>query len=85
MRVLLADNALLQAALADVRSSLSHDRPSSAGASGDLALTALKSTPPRLPSFSSCKKPAEALSLKPSSILTPLPALQISLKGGMVL
>ncbi len=34
MRVLLADNALLQAALADVRSSLSHERPSSAGASG---------------------------------------------------
>ncbi len=34
MRVLLADNALLQAALADVRSSLSHERPNSAGASG---------------------------------------------------
>ncbi len=34
MRVLLADNALLQAALADVRSSLTHDRPNSAGASG---------------------------------------------------
>ncbi len=34
MRVLLADNALLQAALADVRSSLTHDRPPSAGASG---------------------------------------------------
>jgi hypothetical protein len=31
MRVLLADNALLQAALADVRSSLAHERPSSAG------------------------------------------------------
>lgn len=36
MRVLLADNALLQAALADVRSSLTHDRPNSAGASGAL-------------------------------------------------
>jgi hypothetical protein len=31
MRVLLADNALLQAALADVRSSLAHELPSSAG------------------------------------------------------
>ncbi len=34
MRVLLADNALLQAALADVRSSLSHDHPNSAGTTG---------------------------------------------------
>lgn len=34
MRVLLADNALLQAALADVRSSLAHERPNSASASG---------------------------------------------------
>lgn len=36
MRVLLADNALLQAALAEVRSQLTHERPSSAGAAGVL-------------------------------------------------
>lgn len=40
MRVLLADNALLQAALADVRSSLAHERPgSTSGAGPALALT----------------------------------------------
>ena len=40
MRVLLADNALLQAALADVRSSLAHERPSSTSGAGlAIALT----------------------------------------------
>ena len=34
MRVLLADNALLQAALADVRSSLAHERPGSTSGAG---------------------------------------------------
>ena len=42
MRVLLADNALLQAALADVRSSLAHERPSSTSGAG-LALTSAPS------------------------------------------
>ena len=44
MRVLLADNALLQAAMADVRSSLAHERPSSTSGAG-LASTPAASHP----------------------------------------
>ena len=46
MRVLLADNALLQAALADVRSSLSHERPSSTSGTG---LTSISATSQPMP------------------------------------
>ena len=46
MRVLLADNALLQAALADVRSSLAHERPSStSGAGAAIALPTARLMP----------------------------------------